>query len=74
MNLVTTRCLRWSVKMGLHYNCDYNLSRRKQKRLTMTTISTIAGHFLIAGAAAAAAEAADDPGPEFLYGVSSSTI
>ena len=40
----------------------------------MTTISTIAGHFLIAGAAAAAAEAADDPGPEFLYGVSSSTI
>ena len=52
--------------MGLHYNCDYNLSRRKQKRLTMTTISTIAGHFLIAGAAAAAA---DDPGPEFLYGV-----
>ena len=62
--------------MGLHYNCDYNLSRRKQKRLTMTTISTIAGHFLIAGAAAAAAEAAaaDDPGPEFLYGVSSSTI
>ena len=56
--------------MGLHYNSDYNLSRRKQKRLTMTTISTIAGHFLIAGAAAAAA--ADDPGPEFLYGVSSS--
>ena len=69
MNIVyaaalTTRCLRWSVKMGLSY-------RRKQKRLTntMTTISTIAGHFLIAGAAAAAA--ADDPGPEFLYGVSS---